>query len=163
MKLSNLVRFSLIEYLKEVMEDNNYQNGNYEVINTYPQDVDKINIFPTVSVERINSTKIPYQISSKNQKQLIFSIDVFGQGNDQREDLVDIASDNLQHKYIPIYNFNDGFPASVGVYGAIPKLGDMYVQSFISHALPPPQYTETEAKKFHEMINIVVTLPLITI
>jgi hypothetical protein len=163
MKLSNLVRMSLIYYLREVMEDNDYQNGKYEVINAYPQDVDKVNVFPTISVERINSTKIPYQISSKNQKQLIFSLDIFGQGNDQREDLVDILSDELEHKYIPIYNFNSGWPSAVGVYGAIPDLGDMYVQSFSSHALPSPQYTEVEAKKFHEMINIVITLPLISV
>ena len=95
MKLSNVVRMSLIYYLMEVMEDNDYQNGAYDVINTYPQDVDKINIFPTISIERINSTKIPYQISSKGQKQLIFSIDIFAQGDDQREDLVDILSDEL--------------------------------------------------------------------
>jgi hypothetical protein len=145
------------------MENNNYQNGNYKVIKTYPTDVDEINIFPTVSVERINSTKIPYQIGSRNQKQLIFSIDIFAQGGDQKEDLVDILIDNLKHEYIPIYNFNSGFPSAVGVYGAIPKLGDMYIQDFNSHSLPPPQYTKIEQKKFHEMINIVITLPLINI
>ena len=163
MKLQSLVTKSFIYYLREQMEDNDYVNGNYDVIDAYPADYDKVNIFPTISVERVNTTKIPYQIGSRDRKKLIYSIDVFAYGQNQKDDVVEILMDNLQHKYINIYNFNSGFPSAVGVYGAIPKLGEGYVESFNAHSIPPPSFTNVAQKKYHEMINIVVVLPIIDV
>ena len=163
MKIQLVTIRSIMTFLQEIMESNGFTNGSYDVIIKYPTDVTKINIFPTLVVGKSSQKRFPFEIGGASRKQMVITIDVFTNSQNQREDIANILDDNLTEKYISIYNFNSGFPSTVGDYTGITKLGECYVNSLTMYTLPPPVYTEVGQEKFHDIINMIITLPNVTI
>lgn len=165
MKLSILAVRSLQYYLQEVMEANGFNNGEYTVDDSDPTtmtDRDDV-IFPIVTVGNPHLGKVPIQITSKEAKKLSLAIDIYANSKGQQSDLKDVLDENLSGKYLNVYNFNQGFPASVGDYSGLTVLGKMIVEHLDSTDLAVAKFSRIEQEKYHELMLITVILPLVSI
>lgn len=143
---------SLVYHIREVMEDNGWLNGDYEVIDAYPDNLDKITKFPVVSVQMNVGVSLPFQIGSTNALSITWLIDVFAKSDGQRDDITYFIWNDLQDGQIVLYNFNTGFPASVGNYTGIGTLGNISFDNVSFSVIDPEMFSTTIAEKHHSLI-----------
>jgi hypothetical protein len=152
MQKLRLADSSLIFHLQEVMENAGWANGAYEVIDAYPTNLDRITIFPAISVQSNVGDSLPVQVGTKSTLSVTWLIDIFAQGDGQRDDIVYFIWDDLQENQIVLYDFNTGFPPSVGDYTGISTLGKIYFDNVSFQVIDPDEFSTTIVEKHHALI-----------
>lgn len=163
MKITSATKRSLMEFIKEKIEDAGIPNGSYTVIDAHPNDINDNLIFPVITIGSPFRNSEPVELSAGPRKILRIAIDVLANSEGQQNDIVDVLQENLEEHKITIYNFKTGFPSSVGDYSGITQVGEMFISSFSSVSLGPSKFEKIAQEKYHELINITVKLPLINL
>lgn len=145
---------SLNYHLQELMENNGWTSGNYEVVDAYPDNLDEIPKFPLISVQSIAADPRPVQIGYRAAKLVTWALDIFAKTDGQRDDIINIIWDDLSESQITIYDFNDGFPSTLGDYTGISTLGTVTFENITMSVIEPDEFTKTVAAKHHALIVV---------
>ncbi len=160
MKLFRLAADNLTYYLKEIFVNNGLSSAN--VIDAYPSDmIDRNNTdsWPTLSVEVDNFSGVPVEIGSGEWPIASIFCDLFANSKVQRDSLSYVLYEALNEKIIPLYDFNEGFPASIGDYRGITRIGEMYCEGISVQLIAPPENTNIKGEKYHTLIDGILNLP----
>ena len=88
MQKFRLADMSLIFHLHGVIEDNGWTNGNYDVIDAYPANLDKMTNLPAITVQTNTGEGFPVEVGAKDALSITWLIDIFAKGDGQRDDIV---------------------------------------------------------------------------
>ena len=142
----------LIYYLREVMENNGWASDAYSVIDSYPSNLDTITKFPTVTVQSNVGDPLAIELGQQSTLKITWSIDVFGKGDGQRDDITYIIWNDLQERRMTLYDFNTGFPPTTGDYSGISTLGAVIFDDISFEIIDPDEFSTTIAEKHHSLI-----------
>lgn len=152
MQRFRLADTSLNYHLQELMQNNGWAVGNYEVKDAYPDNLEEITKFPVLTVQTITVDPRPIQLGYKSAMNVTWAIDIFGKTDGQRDDIAHLVWEDLNEANINIYDFNMGFPASIGDYTGIGTLGSVTFESVTMNIIEPDPTTKTVAEKHHALI-----------
>jgi len=160
MQLLRLGDLNLIYLIKEIMEDNGFTNGSYDVLDGYlsASDFNKSQILPTVTVEIDYLYGRDVELGSKQWPSLAVSIDVFAKTDTQRDDIAYILWTNLNETGHNLYDFNSAFPSAVGDYSGISSIGTYSIDQLTISYLEPEDST-FEGAKHRAVLDGYVNLP----
>jgi len=154
MQRMRLADASLIYHLREMMEANGWTTGNYEVKDAYPDNLAEITKFPVLTVQTLSVDAKPIQIGSKSTMNVTWAIDIFAKTDGQRDDVAQLLWDELLDAQLNIYDFNNGFPATLGDYTGISTLGTINFESINMSVIEPETFTDTIAEKHHTLVVV---------
>lgn len=80
--------------------------------------VDPRLILPTVSIDALDLTNVPFELGSLDKTSRFWAIDVFAKNKSQRDDFTYVIFNQLKDSVIPVYNYDLGFPPTV-----VPQIG----------------------------------------
>lgn len=143
---------SLVYHLRELIEDSGWSANAYEVLDAYPVNLDTITKFPSIAVQMSVGNSFPFQIGSPSALSITWLIDIFAKGDGQRDDVTYLIWENLRDNQITLYDFNSGFPASVGNYTGISTLGNINFTNVSYQVIDPDEFSKTIADKHHSLV-----------
>ena len=161
MTLYRLADLHLVYKLQEIMQDNGFNSNQYRIIDGYPSDSDLLTseLWPTLTVETDLLYGRNIELGSGDWPAVQFSIDVFAKTDGQRDDISYWIWESLNENDYILYNFNEGFPSSIGDYSGISSLGSWSVSSLTITNFTAPEDTILEGEKHHCMLNGIIFLP----
>lgn len=155
MSLLRLTDISIIYYLKDLLYKKGFLADKYNVLDSYPSDTAKVNIFPTISVEANISRDKPLELGHSGLLEVVFILDVFAKGDGQADDVAYIIWEALKLEYPSVYDFNIAYPLDTLPvdYSGISTIASMSFSSPRIINVSAPAYTEIIAEKFHRMVT----------
>jgi len=155
MRIYNKIFLSLLYYVKEIMNDNGYEDN---VIDSYLNDIDlaKVDSWPTVAINRGRYSGEDFEIGSQQHKAAYFMIDIFANSKTQRDDLTELLFDSLNEITVPLYDFDIGFPVTTGDYTGITRLGEVYIDNVSGMPLEPPEQTNIVGENNHAILDGII-------
>lgn len=146
--------------LREILEDNGFTSSQYQVIDSYPNNIDwdASQVWPTVSVTIEGFFGRDVELGSGQWTTLHFAIDVFAKNDSQRDDLTYTIWKQLNEKSFTFYDFNSGFPTTVGDYSGITTIGDYNIENLTSIVIPPPAQTNIVGERHHALLDGLLLL-----
>ena len=75
-------------------------------------------VLPTVSVDALDLSPVPFELGSLDKTKRFWAIDVFAKNKSQRDDFAYLIFNQLKDSVIPVYNYDVGFPPTV-----VPQIG----------------------------------------
>lgn len=160
MQLMRIADLNLNYKIQEIMEDNGFTSGTYRVYDGYPneQDLKTSNIWPTIVVEIQNMFGRNVELGSRQWPTFQVIIDVLARTDSQRDDITYLLWNSLNEISFTLYDFNSGFPSTVGDYSGITTLGDWEIGNLTSINLEPI-YPGIIGEQHHAMLDGVLYLP----
>lgn len=155
---------SLFYKIKDILNDNGIttegDSRESTVLMKFPEKINEFStiIKPLFVVKYEDGSNIPFEIGSDDCTQCTIMIDLYAKDDGQRDDLGYLIRKNLMNKVLTVYDFNQGFPASIGNYTGIGTKGKMNVisTSFINF----DELIDDVELSHHQEIRLVINLPV---
>lgn len=80
--------------------------------------VDPKLVLPTVSIDSLDLSPVPFELGSLDKTKRFWAIDVFAKNKSQRDDFTYTIFNHLKDSVIPVYNYDLGFPPII-----VPQIG----------------------------------------
>jgi len=84
-------------------------------------------VLPTISVDSLDMTNIPFELGSLDRTRRFWAIDVFGKTKSQRDDFTYTIFNKLKDENISVYNYDLGFPPTV-----VPQVGYLVTSKIVA-------------------------------
>jgi hypothetical protein len=161
MQKLRLLEQNLVYKVKEVMENNGFSSGYYDVKVGYPNERDLAEgyTWPTITVDIEYLFGRNVELGSDQWPGVQVALDVFANTKSQRDDVSYILWNDLNENYFTFYDFNSAFPSSVGDYSGMRASGEYYVKNLTVVHLAPPSDTVIEGEKHHSVLDGMIDLP----
>lgn len=158
-----LVDLNLVYKIQELMEDYGFQNGEYNVVDGYPNFADSRTslIWPTISVEISGLWGRDVELGSGQWPAFQVAIDIFANTDSQRDEIAYMLWNNLNEENFTLYDFNIDFPSSVGDYSGISaynSTADYYIAQLSVTVLSPID-SNIEGERHRALLDGIIYLP----
>ena len=160
MGLYRLADLNLNYKVQEILENYGFTSGKYKVYDGYLNELDlnTNHIWPTVTIEMGDLVGRNVELGSKPWKTLFFAIDVYARTDSQRDDVMNVLWDELNDTIFTLYDFNDGFPSSVGDYSGLTTIGSYSIEEVTGRPLIPPEGESVIGEKHHSILDGILYL-----
>lgn len=157
---------SIFAYLQEVLTDNGFDLTSNPRTATltmaFPKKDDMQTIIkPLIIVNNLAGNDFPVEIGSNDATRILVDVDLYADNDGQRDDLGYIIRKAFRNKSLAVYNFDDGFPASIGNYSGISTRGKMTILGTQYNNIDPLVY-DVQDLKHHQVIALDILLPVDT-
>lgn len=126
----------------------------------YPKKDDLQTIIkPLIIVNNLAGNDFAVELGSNDATRIMVDIDVYAKDDGQRDDLGYVIRKGFRNKSLAVYNFDDGFPSSIGNYSGISTRGKMTIISTQYNNLDPQLY-DTQDLGHHQVITLDIILPV---
>ena len=84
-------------------------------------------VLPTVSVDSLDITNVPFELGSLDHTRRFWAVDVFAKTKSQRDDFTYTIFNELKDKNISVYDYEQGFPPTV-----VPQIGYLEIDKIVA-------------------------------
>jgi len=120
-------------------------------------------IWPTVTVEIQLVFGKDVELGSEQWPAMQILVDVLAQTDSQRDDIAYLVWRTMNETIYLFYDFNSGFPATVGDYSGINVVGNWTIDNMTIANLTPPDKTTVRGLQHHALIDGILHLPNINL
>jgi len=165
MQLPRVADMNVIYKIREIMENNGFTSGKYQVVDGFPNEskLERGMIWPTIAVEIQLVFGKDVELGSEQWPALQISIDVLAKTDSQRDDIAYLIWRTMNEEIYTFYDFNSGFPVAVGNYAGITTNGDWSLDNMTITNLTPPNKTTVDGLQHHAFIDGLLHLPNINL
>ena len=155
---------SIFAHIQEILVDEGFNLTSTPPTATitmaYPKKDDLQTIIkPLIIVNNLAGNDFAVEIGSKDATRLLVDIDLYAKDDGQRDDLGYILRTSFRNNRLAVYNFDDGFPTSIGDYTGISTRGKMTIMGTQYNNMDPQLY-DTQDLGHHQVITLDIILPV---
>lgn len=111
MHISRKIDLSIYYYLEDYLPDNITIREGFPT--GYGGDPEGELELPTVAVENLGISRLPYELAAVNLPWYSYAIDIYAKTKAQRDDLAAMIAEYLDSTPIPVNDYDEGFPPEV--------------------------------------------------